>query len=147
MLLILCPFFAALGTTVLSSIKFLNSKPIFIPSGVPPENGDPEGVFTIPTEQIIENYNKRLKNEYDKVVTKARHEFFQLLYVGLVLGLVIALYFVGSITESITSIARIFALCILLGYQAPKLWQWQERVVEDAVKSKISGLITPNKKD
>ncbi len=137
MLLVLCPFSVALGTTVSSLVKFLNSKPKFVPSEVPPENGDPEGAYTISTEEIIQNYNEKLKKEYEKVVNNWTSEFFRLLYIGLVLGLVIALYFVGAFTENITTLARILALCILIGYQAPRIWQLQERLIESHIENKI----------
>jgi len=57
--------------------------------------------------------------------------------VGGVLGIVIALYFVGAITDHLTSLARVLALCILLGYQAPNLWKAQEKVIASIVDQKI----------
>jgi len=57
--------------------------------------------------------------------------------VGGVLGIVIALYFVGAITDHLTSLARVLALCILLGYQAPNLWRAQEQVIASIVDQKL----------
>ena len=53
--------------------------------------------------------------------------FFYRIFIGGVLGLVIALYFVGSLTESPTSLARVLALAVLVGYSAPRLWLFQEQ--------------------
>lgn len=51
------------------------------------------------------------------------------LFIGCALGLVVGLYFVGSLNESPTSLARALALAVIVGYAAPKLWQLQERQV------------------
>ncbi len=48
---------------------------------------------------------------------------------GGILGLVVALYFIGSIQENISTVSKIVALSILLGYSAPKLWLSQERII------------------
>jgi hypothetical protein len=57
--------------------------------------------------------------------------------VGLALGLVIALYFIGTIQDDISSVSRILALSILLGYQAPMIWQSQEKTISKLVDKKI----------
>jgi len=62
--------------------------------------------------------------------------------VGGVLGLVIALYFVGAITEHTTSLARILGLCILLGYQAPNLWRVQEKLLGSMVEEKLRTVLS-----
>lgn len=140
-LLAFCPLSVALGTTVSSLVNFLNSKPRFVPSEVPPDNGDPEGAEFISTEQILKNYNEKLRKEYEKVVNNWKSEFLRLVYIGLVLGLVIALYFIGAFTENITTLARILALCILIGYQAPRIWQLQERLIGKHIENKIDKII------
>ncbi len=51
------------------------------------------------------------------------------LTLGAILGLVIALYFVGALQENLTTFAKIIALSILLGYAAPKIWVAQENIL------------------
>jgi hypothetical protein len=51
------------------------------------------------------------------------------LALGGILGLVIALYFTGALQENISTLAKIVALSVLLGYAAPKLWIAQEKIV------------------
>jgi hypothetical protein len=53
------------------------------------------------------------------------------LALGAILGLVVGLYFIGALQENLTTLAKIVALCILLGYAAPKIWLAQEQVVVD----------------
>lgn len=48
---------------------------------------------------------------------------------GAILGLVIALYFIGSIQENISTVCKITALSILIGYAAPKIWLMQEILI------------------
>ncbi len=67
-------------------------------------------------------------------------------FIGLVLGLVVALFFVGAIKADVTSLARVFALSILLGYQAPWLWITQEGLVKRVVKERAEA-IAPHEKD
>ena len=56
------------------------------------------------------------------------------LSLGAILGLVIALYFIGSLQENLTTLAKIVALSILLGYGAPKIWVAQERLLLTRVR-------------
>ena len=56
------------------------------------------------------------------------------LSLGAILGLVIALYFIGALQENLTTLAKIIALSILLGYGAPKIWVAQERLLLDRVR-------------
>jgi hypothetical protein len=44
------------------------------------------------------------------------------LFIGLVVGLVIALFFVGAINNDISSLARVLVLTVFLGYHAPLIW-------------------------
>jgi len=92
------------------------------------------------------SFLRESQSDYDKIVNNWKGEFFRLLYIGLVLGLVIALYFVGAFTQSITTLARILALCILIGYQAPKIWQLQERLVESHIENKIEQFLKAKEK-
>ncbi len=66
--------------------------------------------------------------------------------VGAVLGFVVALYFIGAVSDHLTSLARILALCILLGYQAPSLWRTQERIVSNIVEEKVKAILGQNSK-
>jgi hypothetical protein len=63
------------------------------------------------------------------------------LVIGAVLGLVVALYFVGSITSNPTSIARILALSVFVGYAAPKLWALQEKHLMDEIEKKVRAAV------
>jgi len=58
--------------------------------------------------------------------------------VGAVLGLVLSLYFLGSLTDGITTISRILALSVFVGYAAPKVWIKQEQAVESMIDRKMS---------
>lgn len=66
--------------------------------------------------------------------------------VGAVLGFVVALYFIGAVSDHLTSLARILALCILLGYQAPSLWRTQERILSTIVEEKVKAILGHNHK-
>ncbi len=59
------------------------------------------------------------------------------LSLGAILGLVIALYFIGALQENLTALAKIIALSILLGYGAPKIWLAQERLLLTRVRDLI----------
>lgn len=70
--------------------------------------------------------------------------FFYRIFIGGVLGLVIALYFVGSLTESPTSLARVLALSVLLGYSAPRLWLFQEQHLLQELDKRIRTTLGTN---
>lgn len=55
------------------------------------------------------------------------------LMLGAILGLVIALYFIGALQENLPTLAKIIALSILLGYAAPKIWATQEKFIVNRV--------------
>ena len=59
------------------------------------------------------------------------------LIVGLALGLVVSLYFIGSIQNSISAVSRLLAFCILLGYQAPNICFSQERVIKKVIDKRL----------
>lgn len=48
---------------------------------------------------------------------------------GAIIGLMIGLYFIGAIKETTSTIAKLMALSILLGYAAPKIWEAQDKIV------------------
>lgn len=47
---------------------------------------------------------------------------FANLFIGIVVGVVIALFFVGAINNDITSLTRVLVLTVFLGYKAPLFW-------------------------
>ncbi|MND29751.1 hypothetical protein D3C80_202650 [compost metagenome] len=57
---------------------------------------------------------------------------------GAILGLVISLYFLGSIQQNISTVAKIVALSIIAGYAAPRIWVVQETLIEEKIKQLIS---------
>ncbi|EHU5198804.1 hypothetical protein NQO50_004255 [Vibrio vulnificus] len=61
---------------------------------------------------------------------------------GFILGLVVSLYFLGSILPNIATVAKIVALSIVAGYAAPKIWAAHGIIVE----AKIKQLATENEK-
>jgi hypothetical protein len=59
------------------------------------------------------------------------------LALGAILGLVIALYFIGALQENLPTLAKIVALSILLGYGAPKIWVAQEKILLNRVRAMV----------
>lgn len=45
------------------------------------------------------------------------------LFIGIVVGIVVSLFFIGAINNDISSLARVLVLTVFLGYKAPVLWQ------------------------
>ncbi|MFP1683814.1 hypothetical protein ACLD0W_14980 [Alloalcanivorax sp. C16-1] len=143
LLLVLCPVATMLGTMVANSVSKIVNKPEYEPATeLPPhlvsklnqEGGD--------EHQMLAEYNADLREWYSlRMARENRINAIRLPFVGLVLGLVIALYFVGAITNDVTSLARILGLCVLLGYQAPNLWINQEKAIKRLVDRKIESLL------
>lgn len=46
------------------------------------------------------------------------------------IGLVLGLYFVGALHETISTFAKVVALSIVVGYSAPVLLETQERLMK-----------------
>jgi hypothetical protein len=63
------------------------------------------------------------------------------LSLGAILGLVVGLYFVGALQENTTTLAKVVALSILLGYTAPRIWIAQEKVVADVAERRLRELL------
>lgn len=63
------------------------------------------------------------------------------LFVGSVLGLVLSLYLIGAISEGRSTIPRILALSILIGYSAPRIWFIQKKAVEAVAEKRIEKLL------
>lgn len=104
LLILLCPFAAAIGLFVSSQVKEAYS------------NAGSEGI----SEQ----------QGYKKIGPVP----------GLVLGLVIALYFMGEIQKETDGVFKVIGFCILAGYQAPKLWVKQEKITTDFIDDKAGKL-------
>lgn len=64
---------------------------------------------------------------------------------GAILGLVIGLYFTGAIQETPSTIAKIMALSILLGYAAPNVWDAQNKIVTARINKIVSSEISQEK--
>jgi hypothetical protein len=60
-----------------------------------------------------------------------------IIIVGGTLGAVISSYFVGALNDNLSAVARVLGLCILLGYQAPNIWNLQEKILSDFVDRRI----------
>jgi hypothetical protein len=67
--------------------------------------------------------------------------FFRRIFIGMITGLIIALYFVGALTSSSTTIARILAFSILIGYASPKFWIAQEKILISLIESRLKILL------
>ena len=140
-LLVGCPIFAALGTTVSAAIKKSSMKPIFSPETELPMSKRGKAEQEMSPEEKLALYNEQRRDDFNRYWGRIkRNESVRLVYIGFVLGLVIALYFVGAITNSVTSLARILGLCVLLGYQAPNLWNLQEGALARLVEKKLKEL-------
>ncbi len=121
-LLALCPLFGALGGMVSRHLTLADIRTKLATS----EDPKPDSVDRSPSE-----------NQHSQVRTYGPNAAL----VGGVLGIVVALYFVGAITDHVTSLARVFALCILLGYQAPNLWRAQEKVIASLVDDRLRAIL------
>ena len=56
---------------------------------------------------------------------------------GFGLGLAISLYFFGAVQANTNFIARLCLACLLLGYQAPKVWLLQENIIASALEQRL----------
>ena len=140
-LLIGCPIFAALGTIVSSVIKAANKKIEFEEATKLPVSMQGKDPADLSEEEKLLLYNEERKIDFSRwQFYSRRRDLFHMAFIGFVLGLVIALYFVGAITQSVTSLARILALCVLLGYQAPTLWSLQEKALNQAIEKRLKEL-------
>ncbi|HCV02594.1 MULTISPECIES: hypothetical protein [Pseudoalteromonas] len=120
LLITLCPLFAAIGSMVHAMLVEINPNKL-------PTSG-------------------RMREKNHAMATLKW--LFYRIFIGAALGLILGLYFVGSLVESPNAIARIFALAVLLGYSAPKLWAMQEKHILEQMDKKIKvaiGESNPNK--
>lgn len=56
---------------------------------------------------------------------------------GLVVGLLIAFVFLGSIQNEASAVGKVLALTILIGYQAPNFWRMQESMVKKTLEKQM----------
>lgn len=149
-LLLTCPLFTMLGTMVSTATKKINSDIEYGPR-----------FLEVDTVKLRENmqlfalgkHTDRTLEEVDSAFadleTYTRKPFrdrntVQLAFVGFVLGLVIALYFVGALSDNINSVARILGLCVLLGYQAPSVWVTQESTIKKLIDKHLAKVVEAN---
>lgn len=66
--------------------------------------------------------------------------FFGHVGLGLMIGLLVALLFLGSLQPQVSAIGKVLALSMLLGYQAPNIWRLQERYVSKSFEQLLKDL-------
>lgn len=62
---------------------------------------------------------------------------------SVVIGLIVALYFIGSIVSPNT-VAKVFALSIILGFSVPALWLSQEKLILDTTENRFKKISDNN---
>jgi len=115
LLILLCPIGAVVGSFAHAIVKTINLEE-------PPTH-----------EDDIQLASKDLRAKRGMWLTLR-------MILGAILGLVLGLYFVGSIQETPATLAKIVALSIIAGYAAPKFWEAQEAIVDAKLRdiSKLS---------
>lgn len=82
----------------------------------------------VPTLKDYEEVKIDVDKDLKKTVIDHRGLWlFSRIYIGAATGLVLALYFVGAINSEVTSIGRLLALSIIVGYVAPSFWSNQDK--------------------
>jgi hypothetical protein len=61
-------------------------------------------------------------NQYFKRLFNGIFSNISNLFIGLAIGFIIALFFLGAINNDITSLAKVLVLSAFLGYKAPSFW-------------------------
>ncbi len=118
MLLLMGPMGGLLGTLVGSElqrkhiVKGISEDTFVTQSGF----ANQDEVYTPNRKEMRKLYEEYLSSEY-RLISKGNG------VIGFAIGFVISLYFLGAITQDITSLARVIGLCVLLGYLAPTLWK------------------------
>jgi hypothetical protein len=141
-LLSLCPVCGALGILVSDALKRVTKEPKFVPVDRLPSHYSGRSATDLSEEEKLLQYNDELRSDFYMFLRRYRQRrTINLAFIGLVLGLVISLYFVGAITSSVTALARVLALSILLGYQAPNIWSAQEKIVRKIVEDKLEKML------
>ncbi len=95
-------------------------------------------------QSVIEHVNKSIfsLNSWIAMLNQKRwYWVWGRITIGLSVGLLVALYFVGAINPGAANSAKVLALAILAGYLAPKLFIAQEKAVSVALEQRLPGLI------
>lgn len=114
MLLVLCPLGGLLGTLVGSEmqrkqiIKDISENTFAAQSGFNTQ----DEAYPHNRKEVRKLYEDYVLSEY-RLISKGNG------VIGIAIGFAISLYFLGAITQDITSLARVTGLCIILGYMAP----------------------------
>lgn len=82
--------------------------------------------------------NEKINHFASNQLAAARGAWMTLrLFLGAILGVVVALFFMGALQENVPTFAKIIALSILMGYAAPKIWVAQEQVIANRVRELV----------
>ena len=65
------------------------------------------------------------------------------LFIGIVVGIVISLFFVGAINNDISSLARVLVLTVFLGYKAPLIWSLKKTADNSTASVKVKAPAVP----
>jgi hypothetical protein len=85
---------------------------------------------------ILKSRQQPQTNQYFKRLFDGIFANISNLFIGLSIGFVIALFFLGAINNDITSLAKVLVLSAFLGYKAPSLWGVKAQIKNDtAVKT------------
>jgi hypothetical protein len=146
LLVIMCPICAMLGTLVSNAVKGILEKPEFEPlKELPPQyQAKFEAADSVEADKqrFLSELNHDTEQWHQRKVRRSEvMDSIRLPFIGLVLGFVIALYFLGAITNDLTSLARVLALCVLLGYQAPNIWFTQEKAIKKSLDKKVDSFL------
>ncbi len=90
---------------------------------------------------IAEELVRRLRLEESETRRTEEKRLFLLKgLIGAILGLVIGLYFFDMAQGGLTQVARTLAIAILLGYQAPNIWVFQQKALNSVMEKRIKDL-------
>jgi hypothetical protein len=70
------------------------------------------------------------KNLVNNIYQRAFNGICANIFIGVVVGIVVSLFFIGAINNDITSLARVLVLTVFLGYKAPLFWSTKRKQVE-----------------
>jgi hypothetical protein len=147
LLICLCPLCAMMGTLVSSILKNYHTPLEFRPAKKLPIHLHGKKDEELTEAEKLERYNEERRMDFNMGAHYMRSSQQKwLLVAGLILGFVVSLYFVGAITHSTASLARVLGLCVLLGYQAPNIWFSQEKVIKKLVDARVAEITGTDEK-